>query len=149
MTGVQTCALPISLGTVVPVAAALRRLLIDVATARRAGTFTDTMKDHVFAYLTSSQFRQRVSRVVEGYADMRADLDKEKRATETTWSKRAKQLDRILGGMTGFYGDLQGIVGASLPSVDGLSLAAPEPATPPQLTVVGSDVKAADNTHLI
>ena len=129
------------LNAVVPVACALRRLLVDVATARRAGALADTTKDHVFTYLTSPQFRQRVSRIVEGYEEMRADLDKEKRATATAWNKREKQLERILGGVTGFYGDLQGIVGASLPAVDGLMLAAPqEAAGKPKLTVVNSDV---------
>jgi hypothetical protein len=128
------------LNAVVPVACALRRLLVDVATARRAGALADTTKDHVFAYLTSPQFRQRVSRIVEGYEEMRADLDKEKRATATAWNKREKQLERILGGMTGFYGDLQGIVGTSLPAVDGLMLAAPQEAAGKlKLTVVNSD----------
>jgi hypothetical protein len=128
------------LHTVVPVAGALRHLLIDVATARRAGVLADSKKEQVFAYLTSPQFRQRVSRVVEGYEEMRADLDKEKRATATAWSKREKQLDRILGGMTGFYGDLQGLVGASLPGINGLMLSAPdESAEKPRLVVVNTN----------
>ncbi len=131
------------LTTVVPVAAALRHLLINVATTRRAATLADSTKDHVFTYLTSPQFRQQVARVVEGYEEMRTDLDKEKRATTTSWSKREKQLDRILGGMTGFYGDLQGIVGASLSPVEGLMLAAPQDAIErPKLTVVNSDARS-------
>lgn len=114
------------LPTVVPVAASLRYALIEVANARRASTLADSVKDQVFGYLTSPHFRQRVSRIVEGYVEMRSDLDKEKRATATQWSKREKQLERILGGVTGMYGDLQGIVGASLPHVDGLALTAPD-----------------------
>lgn len=132
--------------TVVPVAAALRQLLISVAIERRAGALADTAKDHVFSYLTSPQFRQRVSRIVESYAEMRGDLDREKRAISAGWGKREKQLDRIVGGMTGFYGDLQGIVGASLPPVEGLMLEAPLAAEKPKFTVVNSDAAQASRS---
>jgi hypothetical protein len=132
----------------IPVACALRHLLIEVTGVRRTGAFADSTKDQVFTYLISPQFRQRVSRIVEGYQEMRADLDKEKRATTTSWSKREKQLDRILGGMTGFYGDLQGLVGASLPGIEGLMLSGPdEAATKPRLTVVNSDVNTMEGVE--
>jgi hypothetical protein len=114
-----------SLGTVVPVALALRHALVEVANTRRAGALADSAKDHVFTYLTSPQFRQRITRVTEAYTEMRSELDKEKRSALTQFSKREKQLERILGGITGFYGDLQGIVGSSLPAVEGLMLEAP------------------------
>jgi hypothetical protein len=130
-----------ALSSVVSMAAVLRHGLIDVSTARRAGALAESKKDHVYAYLTSPQFRQRIAGVAEVYVEMRSELDREKRATLTQLSKREKQLDRILAGVTGFYGDLQGIAGSSLPPVEGLSLAAPED-TPekPRLSIVGTDV---------
>jgi hypothetical protein len=135
------------LSGVVPVGAALRRLLLEVAAARRAGALAESTKDHIFTYLTSPQFRQRVSGIVEGYGDMRSDLDREKRATLASWNKREKQLERILLGMTGFYGDLQGIAGPSLPAVDGLLLSGPEDASEkPKLTLVNSDVGTVEAT---
>jgi hypothetical protein len=133
-----------ALSAVVPVATALRRGLIDLAAARRAGTLADTKKDQVFGYLTSPPFRQRISRIVEAYVDMRSELDKEKRSALTQFGKREKQLDKVLGGLTGFYGDLQGIVGSGLPPVDGLGLAAPEEVVEkPLLSIVNSDVGAS------
>ena len=129
-----------SLSTVVPVALALRYALIEVANTRRAGTMADSAKDHVFSYLTSPQFRQRITRITESYSEMRSELDKEKRSALTQFSKREKQLERILGGITGFYGDLQGIVGSSLPPVDGLALEAPTESTDaPRLAIVKSE----------
>jgi hypothetical protein len=115
-----------SLGTVVPVAGALRYVLIETATARRAGDLTDSKKDLIFAYLTGPQFRQRMTSVAEAYVEMRSDLDREKRLIVKQWSTREKQLDRVAAGMACVYGDLQGIVGASLPRVEGLSLPEPE-----------------------
>ncbi len=115
-----------SLGTVVPVGAALRHALIETATARRAGALTDSKKDLIFGYLTGPEFRQRMTSVAEAYGEMRSDLDREKRLIAKLWCSREKQLDRVMGGMVGVYGDLQGIVGASLPRVEGLSLPEPE-----------------------
>lgn len=134
--GVWVTALP----TVVPVAALLRHALQDVATARRAGALDDTTRSQIFAYLTSPAFRQRVTSIVEGYSEIRTDLDKERRATQLLWNKRQKQLDRILGGVTGMYGDLQGIAGPSLPTVEGLAL---EP--PFEETAAENDADSAQN----
>ncbi|MGE3595794.1 MAG: DUF2130 domain-containing protein [Dehalococcoidia bacterium] len=118
-----------SLATVVPVAAALRHGLLETAAARRAGALTDSSKDAVFGYLISAQFRQRVERIVETYRDLRSDLDHEKRAAARLWATREKQLDRVLGGIAGIYGDLRGLVGTTLPTVAGLEYdgAAAEP----------------------
>jgi hypothetical protein len=138
----------ISLAEVIPVAWSLRHLLIEVAGIRRAGALADSSKDHVFTYLTSAPFRQRITRVVEAYGEMRSELEKEKRSASTQFSKREKQLDRVLGGITGFYGDLQGIVGSGLPPVDGLMLDAPEePSDKPRLSIVNSEVSGLDGTE--
>ena len=134
-----------SLATVAPVAAALRHGLIDVATARRAGALAESTKDQVFQYLTTAPFRQRLTRIVEGYEEMRADLERERKAMTSLWNKREKQLDRVLGGVTGLYGDLQGIVGSTLPTLDKLELPALEQDNDrPRLAVVGSDVDPAN-----
>lgn len=36
------------------------------------------------------------------------------------WAKRDKQIQRILDNTVGMYGDMQGIIGASLPEIKGL-----------------------------
>ena len=115
-----------SLAVVSPVAALLRHALIETATARRAAALADSQKEQIYSYLTGPQFRQRMSGVAETYSAMRDALDKEKRATVKQWSSREQHLNRILVGMSGVYGDLYGIVGASLPSVEGLALPEPE-----------------------
>src|SRR5262249_44708880 len=78
--------------------------------------------DLMYGYLTGTQFRQRVSALAEAYINMRTDLDAERRAVTKLWAKREKQLQRMLVGMVGMYGDLQGIIGASLPEIEGLTL---------------------------
>ncbi|MET0106062.1 MAG: DUF2130 domain-containing protein [Sedimenticola sp.] len=138
--GVWVTGLP----TIVPVAAALRNGLVEASRARLALAASDTTKDSAYTYLTSNDFTARVTRIVEAYTDMRSDLDKEKRVIAKQWAAREKQLDRVLSGIGGLYGDLQGIFGASLPEVEKLSLTSVE-ADQPKL-VAGSDMTATSNT---
>lgn len=53
---------------------------------------------------------------------MRQDVESERRVMEHQWSGRIKQMERAVHGMAGMYGDLEGIVGKSLPSVKVFSL---------------------------
>lgn len=137
-----------SIASILPIAAVLRRALLDIATARRAGALADSTKERVFGYLTSSPFKQRVTGMIEAYQELRGDLDREKRTTATAWNKREKQLDRMVGGLAGLYGDLQGIVGPSLPAVEGLALPAADTdegarGSTPALTLVPAPAKDA------
>ncbi len=38
------------------------------------------------------------------------------------WSKREKQIERVVHNISGMYGDMQGIIGASLPQIKSLEL---------------------------
>lgn len=107
---------------VIPVSTALRQTLIEAASARQALENQQGKMEMIYGYLTSSHFKQRVTAMVESYVGLRTELESERRAFNRIWAKREKQLDRMLGGVTGMYGDLQGIVGASLPAVEGLEL---------------------------
>jgi hypothetical protein len=105
----------------VPVAKALRQALIEAAMIRHMARGRDTKMERVYAYLTSAQFRQRVSAIVEGCVAIQTDLEAEKRFLTRYWSKRQRNVDLVVTGTAGMYGDLQAVVGKSLPEVDGLS----------------------------
>jgi len=53
---------------------------------------------------------------------MKGDLDREKRAIEKSWAAREKQIDRVIRNVGGMYGDMEGIIGASLPKIASLEL---------------------------
>jgi hypothetical protein len=105
-----------------PVAIALREGLIAVAKSRRALEGQRGKMELVYNYLIGQEFYNRVSGVVEAFMAMRQDLEAEKRALNTHWRKREKQLDRVLVSTSGLYGDLQGIIGSTLPEIKGMSL---------------------------
>ncbi len=53
---------------------------------------------------------------------MRKDLESEKLAMSRLWSKREKQLNGLMAHTAGVYGDVQGILGKSMPEVEGLNV---------------------------
>jgi len=82
--------------------------------------------------------------VVEAFITMQADLDSEKRSSLRIWSKRERQLQRALNNTASLYGDLQGIIGASMPVIAGLEMprwdyqASDDPANTPERLGTGS-----------
>ena len=53
---------------------------------------------------------------------MKKDLDQGKRAITKNWSKREKQIERIVHNISRKYGDMEGIIGASLSQIKSLEL---------------------------
>lgn len=62
---------------------------------------------------------------------MKADLDKEKRATEKMWAKRERQIEKVIMSTSGMYGDMQGIIGSSLPKIKMLDMESEETGSEP------------------
>jgi hypothetical protein len=66
--------------------------------------------------------RHRVEAIVEKFADLQADLDREKKAMTRLWAKREAQIQGVIESTVGMYGDLQGIAGSALQELEGLEL---------------------------
>jgi len=77
----------------------------------------------LYDYLVGPRFRQRVQAIVEAFSSMKEDLDRERKAIIKQWAKREEQITRVMQSTAGLYGDLQGIAGASIQEIEGLSLA--------------------------
>jgi hypothetical protein len=110
----------------IPVAMVLRNTLIELANARQVVDGQQTKTEMVYHYLTGPRFKQRVEGIVEAFSSMKEDLDKEKKAIMKQWAKRDEQIDRVMQGTVGMYGDLQGIAGKTLQEIEGLEMKALE-----------------------
>ena len=102
--------------------AVLRQTLIAVSAAKVAQEGQETKMEMVYAYLTGPKFRHRVEAIVERFTDMRADLDRERKAMTRLWAKRETQIEGVIAATVGMYGDLEGIAGQAMPEIDGLDL---------------------------
>jgi hypothetical protein len=108
--------------SIIGLATALRLNLIQLATAKLAANGKHEKMEVIYNYLTGQEFRQRVEAIFEAFVAMKNDLDQEKRAMTRIWAKREKQIERIANNTIGMYGDMQGIIGASLLQMKGLQL---------------------------
>jgi hypothetical protein len=106
----------------IPLAVALRELLIAVSAARVAGEGQMTKMEMMYGYLTGPGFRHRIEAIVEQFTEMQSDLERERRAITKMWSKREQQIRSVLESTAGMYGDLQGIAGQSIKEIEGLSV---------------------------
>ena len=106
----------------IPVATALRHSLIEIAGARSAQQGQQTKMEQVYQHLTGPRFRHRVEAIVEKFADMKDDLDKERKFMSKLWAKREAQILGVIVSTAGMYGDLQGIAGKALPEIQSLDM---------------------------
>ena len=103
-------------------AMALRAGLIEVAKNRIASEGRVEKMELVYNYLSSQEFQRCVEGIVEAFVTMQTDLESEKRSMKRIWNKREKQIDRAITNTANLYGDLQGIIGAAMPTVEGLAM---------------------------
>jgi hypothetical protein len=108
--------------TALPVAVALRTILLAVHNTKQVQAGMATTAEEVYKYVTGSQFRRRVEALVEAFTAMQEDLTAEQKAAQRQWAKRAVQIERVLTSTSGMFGDLQGIAGSALPEPAGLRL---------------------------
>lgn len=112
---------------VVGLATALRISLIQLAESNIAASGKTQKMEVLYTYLSGPMFRQKVEGIVEAFKAMQGDLDTEKRAMGRIWAKREKQIERVINNAVSMYGEVQGIVGASLPEIKSMDLKALAP----------------------
>ena len=103
-------------------ALALREQLIAVAFARATSEGRQEKMALLYDYLSGEAFHQRVEAIVEAFTAMQTQLHGERRAMERLWREREKQIERVITHTAGMYGEVRGLVGASLPEIPALTL---------------------------
>lgn len=100
----------------------LREILIRTQSAKSAEENKGEKMEVLYNYLTSNEFKQNVTRIVETYSDMKNELDHEKRAMQRLWKKREKQIDLVQTNVASLFGSINGIAGKELGNIAPLSL---------------------------
>lgn len=76
----------------------------------------------LYDFLTSNTFRMQVEAIVEGFSQMKADLEREKNSMQRIWKQREKQIDKVVTNTIDMYGSIKGIAGNAVQSVRALEL---------------------------
>lgn len=100
----------------------LRRNVISIASAKYTAENKDEKLESMYQYLQSEAFRNRFEAFAEGIIEMQNDLLTEQRSLKRSWRKRETQINMTINNMSKMYGELQGIMGSSLPDIKILSL---------------------------
>lgn len=101
---------------------ALRFGALQVAQAKNSLVGKEEKMEIIYQYLSGPEFRHRIEAIIESFVTMKDDLDSERRVMERTWAKREKQIQRVLQNTSGMWGDLQGLIGTSFPTIPALEV---------------------------
>ena len=116
--GVWIC----NLKNYLPLAWSLRFNLVSLFHERNSSEGKDEKMKILYQYLTGTEFRNRVEGIVESFSSLQEELEKEKRYFNVKWAKQEKEIRKVIDHTHGMYGDLQGVIGKSLPEIDSLKL---------------------------
>ena len=76
----------------------------------------------LYDYLTGNTFRLQIEAIVDGFTQMKMDLESEKRSFQRIWKQREKQLEKVLLNTIDMHGSIRGIAGNAVASVKALEL---------------------------
>lgn len=108
----------------VSIATLLRHSLEAISREKSMSIGKNEKVEILYAYLTGTEFKQRIEVIVETFSNMKTSLDKEKLYFTKTWAEKEKQIDRVIQNTVGIYGDLSGVV--QLQKIEALELPSPE-----------------------
>jgi hypothetical protein len=111
-----------SLCCMLPLAKALRLVLIEAALTKSVAHGRNGKTQHLYEYIAGSQYKSRVAAIAEACIAMQQDDEAEKRVLSKYWAKRQRRVELLLNETVSMWGELQAIVGRGMPELPGLML---------------------------
>ncbi len=102
--------------------AELRQSIVQISTAISTQENKGDKMDMLYDFLTSNTFRMQIEAIVEGFTQMKSDLEVEKRSMQRIWKQREKQIEKVVINTIDMYGSIKGIAGNAIQSVKALEL---------------------------
>jgi len=102
--------------------AVLRESIVQLSTAISSQENKGDKMDMLYTFLTGNTFRMQVEAIVEGFTQMKSDLESEKRSMQRIWKQRDKQIEKVTANTIDMYGSIKGIAGNAIQSVKALEL---------------------------
>jgi hypothetical protein len=76
----------------------------------------------LYKYLWSQEFSSKILMMVDVFTQLKIWIDKERRAMESNWKKREKDLERATYAITWMYWELESLMWQALPWAERLEL---------------------------
>ena len=103
--------------SIIGAAYALRNNLVDISLVKAANSGKEGKKEILWNYLTSVEFKQQVEAIYESYNNLLDELQREKDWFDKKGAREEKSIRGVAKNLLGMHGDLEGIVGKSLPEI--------------------------------
>src|SRR5690554_2971575 len=116
--GVWICSFPEFKGLCAVIRESVIQLRMAVSSQENKGDKMHMLYD----FLTSNTFRMQIEAIVEGFTQMKNDLESEKRSMQRIWKQREKQIDKVVTNTIDMYGSIKGIAGNAIQTVKALEL---------------------------
>lgn len=100
----------------------LREMIIKTHAAKSAEENKGDKMELLYRYLTSNEFVQNITRIVENYDGMIQQLNSEKKAMHKIWATREKQIWVVQENVSALFGSIKGIAGNALSTAGVLEL---------------------------
>lgn len=100
----------------------LRYALIKIHQEKTVNQHSQEKMGLLYQYLTSNEFRNLFSSILENYKALEESHKKEQTLLQRMWAQRAKQLEQILVNSVQFWGSIKGIAGDSIPEIKMLEI---------------------------
>lgn len=107
---------------VIPLADTMRAKLIQLFYAKKAAEGKDTKMEILYRYLSGTEFKNRVEAIIEAFTNMQEEIEKEKRYFSNKWARDEKNIRMVIDSTYGMHGDLKGIIGSTLPQIQGIEI---------------------------
>ena len=102
--------------------AVLRESIVQLSTAISTQDNKGDKMNMLYTFLTGNTFRMQVEAIVEGFTQMKSDLESEKRSMHRIWKQRDKQIEKVTTNTIDMYASIKGIAGNAIQSVKALEL---------------------------
>ena len=102
--------------------AVLRQSIIQLSSAVSSQENKGDKMHMLYDFLTSNTFRMQIEAIVEGFTQMKTDLETEKRSFARIWKQREKQIDKVTLNTIEMHASIKGIAGNAIQAVKALEL---------------------------
>lgn len=99
-----------------------RESIIQISTAITTSDNKGNKMEMLYDFLTSHEFRLQIEAIVSGVSTMQTDLLTEQKAMNKIWSKREKQIEKVIKNTSRMHGSIEGIAGNAIQHVRQLGL---------------------------
>lgn len=118
--GVWICDIKLAIS----IATILRQSLEAVSREKNLAVGKNEKMEFLYAYLSGTEFKQKIEVIVETFSSMKASLEKEKKYFVTSWAEKEKQIERVITNTLGIYGGLSSV--APVQKIESLELPSPK-----------------------